>query len=88
MPSKGVHKYEKIYLRYPIPKSPPSLRAVRCKSPLDYLLITHDLGKGLAVASLRVFYLLFYRFLKRAKLEKDWEIFYKNIYFCKSFSAE
>ena len=31
----------------------PSLRAARCKSPLDYLLIAHDLGKGLALASLK-----------------------------------
>ena len=38
--------HSSIYIRYPIPKSPPSLRAARNKSPLDYLYSAHDLGKG------------------------------------------
>jgi hypothetical protein len=59
-------------------------------------------GKGLAIAPLKYFKLnsclcvvfgchnqILSRcfFSQRAKIEKDWKIFYKNRYFCKSFTA-
>ena len=42
----------KICLRYPSSKSLPSLRAARCKSPPDYLLIARD-PRGKDLLSLR-----------------------------------
>ena len=40
-----VHAYETADVTLTL-NPRPSLRAARCKSPLDYLLIAHDLGKG------------------------------------------
>ena len=43
-------------------------------------------GKGLTIAPLKYFKLNSFS-NQVAKIEKDWKIFYKNIYFCKSFTA-